>query len=116
MPTYVYTCDSCGAQFEKFQSFKEEPLRTCTQCGNDAARRVFQPVGIVFKGSGWYITDSRNSSQSTVSGTSETSKSDSSDTTTSKSDTTTSKSDTSATTTHSDTSTSGASSPSQSSD
>lgn len=67
MPTYVYACDSCGAQFEQFQSFKDEPLRTCPSCAG-AVRRVFQPVGIVFKGSGWYITDSRKSSSATVAG------------------------------------------------
>ena len=66
MPTYVYACDTCGAQFEQFQSFKDEPLRTCPSCAG-AVRRVFQPVGIVFKGSGWYITDSRKSSSATVS-------------------------------------------------
>jgi putative FmdB family regulatory protein len=65
MPTYVYACDTCGAQFEQFQSFKDEPLRTCPAC-TGAVRRVFQPVGIVFKGSGWYITDSRKSSSATV--------------------------------------------------
>ena len=65
MPTYVYACDSCGAQFEQFQSFKDEPLRVCPSC-DGAVRRVFQPVGIVFKGSGWYITDSRKSSSATV--------------------------------------------------
>lgn len=63
MPTYVYACDSCGAQFEQFQSFKDEPLRECPRCAQ-AIRRVFQPVGIVFKGSGWYINDSRGSSSS----------------------------------------------------
>ena len=67
MPTYVYACDTCGAQFEQFQSFKDEPLRTCPSCSG-AVRRVFQPVGIVFKGSGWYITDSRKSSSATVGG------------------------------------------------
>src|SRR5262245_62944361 len=67
MPTYVYACDTCGAQFEQFQSFKDEPLRTCPSCAS-AVRRVFQPVGIVFKGSGWYITDSRKASSATVSG------------------------------------------------
>ena len=66
MPTYVYACDSCGTQFERFQSFKDEPLRTCPSCAG-AVRRVFQPVGIVFKGSGWYITDSRKSGSATVS-------------------------------------------------
>ena len=48
MPTYVYACDSCGNQFERFQSFKDEPLQTCPTCAS-AVRRVFQPVGIVSK-------------------------------------------------------------------
>jgi putative FmdB family regulatory protein len=74
MPTYVYACDTCGAQFEQFQSFKDEPLRTCPSCAS-AVRRVFQPVGIVFKGSGWYITDSRKASSATV-GSEENGKSD----------------------------------------
>jgi len=67
MPTYVYACDTCGAEFEQFQSFKDEPLRTCPSCAS-AVRRVFQPVGIVFKGSGWYITDSRKSASASVNG------------------------------------------------
>ena len=67
MPTYVYACDSCGNQFERFQSFKDEPLQTCPTCAS-AVRRVFQPVGIVFKGSGWYVTDSRKSNSATVNG------------------------------------------------
>jgi putative FmdB family regulatory protein len=67
MPTYVYACDSCGNQFERFQSFKDDPLQTCPSCAG-AVRRVFQPVGIVFKGSGWYVTDSRKSNSATVSG------------------------------------------------
>lgn len=68
MPTYVYKCDSCGKQFEKFQSFKDEPLNVCP-CGQEGqVRRVIQPAGIVFKGSGWYINDSRGSSSSAVTG------------------------------------------------
>jgi putative FmdB family regulatory protein len=66
MPTYVYACDTCGAHFEQFQSFKDEPVRTCPRC-QSGVRRVFQPVGIVFKGSGWYITDSRKSETASVS-------------------------------------------------
>jgi putative FmdB family regulatory protein len=66
MPTYVYACDACGKQFEKFQSFKDDPLTSCP-CGQEGkVRRVIQPAGIVFKGSGWYITDSRGSSSSSV--------------------------------------------------
>ncbi len=67
MPTYVYACDACGKQFEKFQSFKDDPLKTCSCDQQAPLRRVFQPAGIVFKGSGWYITDSRKSGDSTPS-------------------------------------------------
>ncbi|NJL34102.1 MAG: zinc ribbon domain-containing protein [Chloroflexaceae bacterium] len=60
MPTYVYACDKCSKQFEQFQRFSEEPLTVCP-CGQEGSvRRVFQPVGIVFKGGGWYATDSRS--------------------------------------------------------
>jgi len=58
MPTYTYQCDSCGHGFEAVQRFADEPLSECPQCGA-SIRRVIQPVGVVFKGSGWYITDSR---------------------------------------------------------
>jgi putative FmdB family regulatory protein len=68
MPTYVYHCDGCGQQFEHFQSFKDAPLNTCV-CGKQGSvRRVFQPVGIVFKGSGWYINDSRSKGSKDSSG------------------------------------------------
>jgi putative FmdB family regulatory protein len=80
MPTYVYACDTCGAEFEQFQSFKDEPLRTCPSCAS-AVRRVFQPVGIVFKGSGWYITDSRKTGSASVGADDSAGKSDKSDTT-----------------------------------
>jgi putative FmdB family regulatory protein len=66
MPTYVYACDTCGKQFEQFQSFKDEPLKICSCDQKSPLRRVFQPAGIVFKGSGWYITDSRKGSDSTA--------------------------------------------------
>ena len=56
MPTYVYGCDACGQQFEKFQRFSDEPVRECLNCGH-TVRRIIQPAGIVFKGSGWHITD-----------------------------------------------------------
>jgi putative FmdB family regulatory protein len=58
MPTYTYRCDACGHEFEAVQRFSDDPLRECPDCGA-AIRRVIQPVGVVFKGSGWYITDSR---------------------------------------------------------
>ena len=58
MPTYAYRCDACGHQFDAFQRFADDPLRDCPVCVG-SVRRVIQPVGVVFKGSGWYITDSR---------------------------------------------------------
>jgi len=58
MPTYAYGCDACGHRFDAFQRFAEDPLRECPECGAPI-RRLIQPVGIVFKGSGWYINDSR---------------------------------------------------------
>jgi putative FmdB family regulatory protein len=58
MPTYTYQCDSCSHGFEAVQRFADDPLSECPQCGAPI-RRVIQPVGVVFKGSGWYITDSR---------------------------------------------------------
>src|SRR5437764_4330985 len=59
VPTYTYTCTACNDLIEKRQSFSDPPLTTCRQCGG-ALRKVIHPVGIVFKGSGWYITDSRS--------------------------------------------------------
>jgi putative FmdB family regulatory protein len=58
VPTYEYECTSCGQHIEVFQRFSEEPLTTCGSCGG-ALRKVFHPAGIVFKGSGFYATDSR---------------------------------------------------------
>jgi putative FmdB family regulatory protein len=64
VPTYTYTCAACNDVIEKRQSFTDAPLTTCEQCGG-SLRKVIHPVGIVFKGSGWYITDSRSSTSST---------------------------------------------------
>ena len=58
MPTYEYVCLSCDRHFETYQKFSDEPLRTCEVCGGPL-RRVFHPVGIVLKGSGFYSTDNR---------------------------------------------------------
>ena len=60
MPTYVYGCDACGHQFEQFQKFSDEPIRACPRC-SERVRRIFQPAGIVFKGSGWHVTDYKRS-------------------------------------------------------
>ncbi len=59
MPTYQYTCTGCGEPVEALQKFTDEPLTVCAACGG-RLRKVFSPVGIVFKGSGFYRTDSRN--------------------------------------------------------
>ena len=58
MPTYQYQCDDCGNGFEQFQKFSDDPLTVCPTCGQ-TIRRVIGNVGVVFKGSGWYINDSR---------------------------------------------------------
>lgn len=60
MPTYEYACQSCGRHVEVFQKFSDDPLTTCEVCGGPL-RKVFQPAGILFKGSGFYATDSRRS-------------------------------------------------------
>lgn len=61
MPTYQYSCTECGHFFEQFQSFSEDSLTVCPEC-QGRLRKVFNAVGVVFKGSGFYRTDSRSSS------------------------------------------------------
>jgi putative FmdB family regulatory protein len=58
MPTYEYSCTSCGEHHEVVQSFHDEPLTTCPNCGGPL-RKVFGSIGVVFKGSGFYKNDSR---------------------------------------------------------
>lgn len=60
MPLYEYQCTECGVRFERHQSFKDEPITTCPECGGEV-RRLIGPVGIVFKGKGFYITDHKGS-------------------------------------------------------
>ncbi len=62
MPIYTYRCENCGVQFERRQKFSDEPLKRCPECNKNALRKVYQPVGIVFKGSGFYATDNRSPS------------------------------------------------------
>ncbi len=57
MPVYTYRCTNCGVQFDKQQSFSDQPLTRCPECGKKTLKKVYQPVGIVFKGSGFYATD-----------------------------------------------------------
>lgn len=62
MPVYTYRCESCGVQFEQTQKFADAPLTRCPECGKKQLRKVYTPVGIVFKGSGFYATDHRSPS------------------------------------------------------
>lgn len=57
MPTYDYKCDDCENIFEVFQKMKDEPLKTCPQCGGEVRRIVSGGTGVIYKGSGFYITD-----------------------------------------------------------
>ncbi|NHN55637.1 FmdB family transcriptional regulator [Calidifontibacter sp. DB0510] len=66
MPTYAYACKDCGHSFEIVQSFSDNALTQCPECGGHL-RKVFNSVGVVFKGSGFYRTDSRSSSGSSAS-------------------------------------------------
>ena len=78
MPTYEYSCTECGESLEAVQKFSDHPLTVCPACGG-RLRKMFSPVGIVFKGSGFYRTDSRSGAVSATSASSaEGSKSDSS--------------------------------------
>jgi len=63
MPTYGYMCESCGYEFEQFQSITARPLRVCPECGKRGLRRLIGGgAGILFKGSGFYETDYRSES------------------------------------------------------
>jgi putative FmdB family regulatory protein len=66
MPTYEYRCRNCGEPLEVVQSFTDDPLTECPACGGQL-RKVFQAVGIAFKGSGFYKTDSRTAAKSSSS-------------------------------------------------
>ena len=71
MPLYEYQCGTCGVRFERRQHINDEPVKICPECGGDV-RRLIQPVGIIFKGSGFYVTDNR--AKSSTSGTKSTKK------------------------------------------
>ncbi len=65
MPTYQYQCTACGHAFEQVQSFSDDALTVCPEC-EGRLRKVFNSVGVVFKGSGFYKTDSRSSSSAST--------------------------------------------------
>jgi len=78
MPSYDYECKSCGYIFEAFQNMSDAPLKTCPKCKGELRRLIGGGLGIIFKGSGFYVTDNRKSSyNSSSSPSSNSSKSDS---------------------------------------
>jgi putative FmdB family regulatory protein len=98
MPTYAYRCTACGHQFDIFQRFSDDSLTECPEC-HGLIKRVLHPVGVVFKGSGWYITDSRKPSAGENGGTDKADKTDGKDAKETKTADTTKKSETSDATT-----------------
>jgi putative FmdB family regulatory protein len=89
MPVYTYRCDNCGVQFDHRQSFSDPVLEVCPECSEKAIHKVYTPVGIVFKGSGFYATDNRSpSGQSTKKSSHESTGSSESDNSSTKSDST----------------------------
>ena len=72
MPTYSYACTECGNRFDVVQAFTDDTLTTCEQCSG-RLRKLFNSVGVVFKGSGFYRTDSRESAKNSVNGSAKTS-------------------------------------------
>ncbi|KAA3646781.1 MAG: zinc ribbon domain-containing protein [Chloroflexi bacterium] len=68
MPVYTYHCEECEHEFDAQQSFSEDALKKCPNCSKLALRKVYKPARVVFKGSGFYVTDHRSSSRVTGSG------------------------------------------------
>jgi putative FmdB family regulatory protein len=64
MPTYEYECKSCGHTFDAFQSMKDEPLKICPRCGMEVRRLIHGGTGVIFKGSGFYVTDKARAAKS----------------------------------------------------
>lgn len=62
MPVYTYHCENCNHEFDRQQSFADSPLRKCPACGKVKLHKVYKPAQVVFKGSGYYVTDSRGKS------------------------------------------------------
>jgi putative FmdB family regulatory protein len=65
MPLYEYECNGCGVRFERLQSINDEPVKECPECGEEV-HRLIHPVGIIFKGKGFYVTDNRKAKSSTA--------------------------------------------------
>ncbi|NHZ87221.1 MAG: zinc ribbon domain-containing protein [Planctomycetia bacterium] len=64
MPTYDYICTDCNYKFERFQSMSDEPIRICPSCNGRVRRLIGSGTGLIFKGSGYYLTDYKNKSSS----------------------------------------------------
>jgi putative FmdB family regulatory protein len=64
MPTYEYECKTCSHGFEVFQAMSDAPLKDCPQCGKEIRRLIFGGAGVIFKGSGFYVTDKGKSGKS----------------------------------------------------
>ena len=67
MPLYEYQCQDCGMRFERMQHMNDEPVKVCPECGGEV-HRLIQPVGVIFKGSGFYVTDNRAKSSTATPG------------------------------------------------
>ena len=67
MPTYEYECRECSHHFEAFQSMSDEPIKVCPECGKEVRRLILGGTGVIFKGSGFYVTDKKGSSKSALS-------------------------------------------------
>lgn len=65
MPLYEYRCEDCGVRFERRQHISDEPVKVCPECGGKV-HRLIHPVGVIFKGSGFYVTDNRAKSSTAV--------------------------------------------------
>jgi putative FmdB family regulatory protein len=68
MPTYQYACPDCGSEFEKVQKFTDDPVKKCPKCSKRHVYRVVSKVAVTFKGSGWYITDSKSNNSAGTAG------------------------------------------------
>ena len=66
MPTYDYLCEHCNYQFEHFQSMSEEPLKKCPECGKSVRRLIGGGLGVIFKGNGFYVNDSKGKKSSAI--------------------------------------------------
>ncbi len=64
MPVYTYRCENCGHEFDRQQSFEDSPLKVCPECRKHTLHKVYRAAGVVFKGSGFYVTDKSRKSAS----------------------------------------------------